>query len=861
MTIRTRFAMTTCTLLTSLVLFAQVAVADEDAKVRAPLIESFGQGALQFDSVQVNGAAVSGRVRLWNRSATLRAKLADGGVASLELDLQGATLDAATLDRWTRGHLVKRLPKGFPLQAGLSCRQVALDLEGGRPRAVRMTLSTAEKWVPLSAGSFSLGEIALELRVELRTRWVTAKLMAKAMIGRVGIRLSGMAGQNQQLVLVAQLRTNTTFGDLLSFAAQQEAQLRPLIGAVPSALRGLNLGKYAVTVRPRSKEFQLKASFDMGNIKLVAKRNERTKKLDLKLALAPNAKFRWARFARALAGLDQLPIAGQALVLSSGTGDLAAFADLLGAKPGSVGRGVNLVGRLELRTLNPRLSKLLKVDILDLRDTLSTRLEDTRLSATARFQPIALGRALKIEEVGLSLRPSPSNLQLSISGRVNIQVDGQNLPLIAELGVKPRSLTLQGTLRMPGRISNALGIRQLELSNLRGSFGVTFGTGIPLPTLGMSAHVKFGRVSGSGSFDLDPGDPINSRVQLRLARLSVADLLDAAVSRRTAATVKGVAGPLASAVLTNVHFKVAPKEGFRIAGTLQVMRKTFSVEFDVNYEQGLTAKGAMSPLDIANGALRINGYNGRGNPSFEVALTKAKQLIAIQGQVQVAGGLMRANASLYMKPTKIELRADGQLFGRLAARLELTGTASLSNPSFRVKGTMKQSLLATLNQHVRNHIKNDTKSTVAAIKRAKQALRAAENELAPIKSELKRTRKRYAETKDLIEKGLLWTKIQTLIGSRKTAKAGVDAATLGLNVYKRATKMSGKMALWIVDHSLATAFDLRSMSFEAALGARTAVFDVSIAGASLGKPFAKRVRVDLRNTAAQIATRIWTSVK
>jgi hypothetical protein len=520
---------------------------------------------------------------------------------------------------------------------------------------------------------------------------------------------------------------------------------RKVFAPLPARLRDAKLQSARLRVYPRIKRVALQAGSSLGKVDLVAEPDK-----GLFVCIAPDPSFRFAQLDPALRILDSLDLdlAKMGFTISSFDGDLGeALAHVGRGLRGRIRSGLNLSSTVDLDKLG--LARLLKAQRADIAGVIPyPHPQGLELSARLPTE-LPIGKAGKFREIDLVLRPAPKQMKVGLRGRMQLRVDGQLLDLVGELAVEAATQTLKGTFALDprqGLWTEPFELRGVAVSKLALSLGTTFGTGIPLPTLGMQAGLQLGDgedpLEGNGVFVVNPRDPSSCLIAMDLRKLSfdrITALAGGALHRRIQRSRLGKS--LAELSLDNASLRIVPspvdfagtryEPGYRIAGSFEVLGVQAQGLFDISYGGGVHARATVEPIRMANGAFVLQGARGQAQPLLELALGPQRQLLRIQGEMRLLRNLFVGTADLHVQPDRLSAYARGKLFGKLQAELMVEAAGSLRSRSadFYLRARMEQTLIRDLRERVLASIDESTRNTVQKIQKARDNVDKAQAEV------------------------------------------------------------------------------------------------------------------------------------
>ena len=770
-----RLLVLTCLTLLGGVARAQSApqLAELRAEIQALLsrfVDVTGAKVSELDA-GMDGADVvaSGRVEAFGHSAKLRVKLVDKSKPrELALEFGGVRLGLARIAK-LGGGFADLLPKGLGLEAGVLLHEITLtrDVEAKKLESIALSFApeATTSWQPLRGLPIRLE--GLRIGVTVMHPQASKQRQVRGSIGgtlRAGVKFA--CGAKAKLTrnpddfeLEAQLANKWRLVDIASALGGDKvaATLRPL----PDILENTALRDATLALKPKTKLASLTAQSNFGRLELVARER------GVMVGIAPPPDFKLAKLDASLRSLDasNLDLSKLSFVISSFDGDVdSAIAGRVGG--GRVGKGLNLAAKLDLRPL--KLDRTLGLRQLDLRARIPYPNPMNLVLSAAIEAQIALGGGATFKEVQFVLRPSPQRFKLALQGRMDLRVQRQTLGLLGEMAVEPLTQTVSGTFALDpknGEWRDPFGVRGVGVPKLAVSLGATFGTGIPLPTLGLQAGLRVGEgrnaIKGNGVVVLNPRDPMNSMIAFDLRQLSLMRILGL-TAPRTAASIQRspLARALAAVQVRNLAARIVPNDidfagstfekGYRIAGDFNVLGVNAKGLFELDYSRGLSVLATMDAIRLANGNLVISGARGRRNPVLKLDLRSDRQAMLVSGKLSVLRNFFVSETDLRITPQRQELYARGKIFGKLQAELVASAATSIANrrADFYLRARMEQSLLADLRKRVLSEIDKATRKHVRQINKAKGDVAKAQRDVQHWDRQIAATRRRVKARQD-----------------------------------------------------------------------------------------------------------------
>lgn len=749
---------------------------DPVASVKACLGAVLQSQDVRVGELVVSGSgdalSVTGPSTLFGLEAQVSASFAAGKLKTIGVTCPSGTISLDSLDRVAGGGM-RPLLANVPGVGEVSLRKLALTVgaDGSTPEAVTLGLGHGKSWDLLGAGAARLEDVGFELTVAQPKeggRSVRGTLAGTLRLGSAGLALRGtLANRAEDLQLSAsQTGSGGNLRDAVMALLPREAT--SIFDKTPGKVGSCPLTDLGVTVRPAARAVSLRCNSELGRLVLAGRADRGTPSFTA--TFCPPRGFKLAQLDGALGSLDaaEIDLSNLALVLASADGQVQDAVEGVLAAGTPVVKGVNLIARLDLQKL--KVADLLHVRHLDLRAGIPFPNPLDLVLAAAIRTDIDLGANAKFKEVTFELRPNPRRFQLGLVGKVDLRVGQDVLLMRGEMSLEPLTQTASVTMSLDparGEWREPFGLASVGVEKLAASLGVTFGAGIPLPTIGLQGGLRLGTgpnpVHGAGVVVLNPRDPMHSMVALDLENVTLPRLIGLASAQAAASIARSPLGSaLNSLEIKKVAIRIVPDDvdfagtrferGYRFAGEFDVLGATARGLFELDYERGISALATVSAIRIGN-VFTLTGARGRPDPIVKLDLRTDQQEFLVSGSVTLLENLFGqgkhffvSETDLHVQPGGFGLYAHGKVLGALDTELECSASGSIRDKTaeFALRVKMEQTALKELHDRALREIDAATRDHVAQINKAKSDVAKAQAEVQRWDRDIEATRQRVA---------------------------------------------------------------------------------------------------------------------
>ncbi|TWP37119.1 hypothetical protein [Leekyejoonella antrihumi] len=436
--------------------------------------------------------------------------------------------------------------------------------------------------------------------------------------------------------------------------------------------------------------------------------------------------YRFSSLSPALTGLDTVHLPDALIVISSFDDTTFTFDELQPEAGTGVSEGVVLDGRLDLSGLGA--DKFLGEAHLDVKAQIGPSLADLELDAGVGDITITDGVVLK--DAKFALHPDPENVSISVSGAVAVTIDSSRLEFIGGVSVVPNGISFFATMK--GTWRDPFGAKGIALTDVSLQIGSDF-EGVP--SIGIAAGLTVGAFQGNAAVSFNSQNPAQSVLIVAFNHLSLMDVVETFCPTEVTADIPSdVQGTLAGVSLENVDLYVVPqdtsigalnyKQGLRVGGTLHVAGFTATADVEVDQQNGIKAKGSLSPVVVGD-VFSLTGTDPKDGPDLDIEVTAtAVPKIAFDGQVNLLG--VTAGASVSLSDSGFDFRCGGRVFELFSANVHSYGGNLQSGAGFMVHADLQQDFLSDLARRAAAVLQRAGADAQARIAAAQQGVSAAQ---------------------------------------------------------------------------------------------------------------------------------------
>ncbi len=652
-------------------------------------------------------------------------------------------LRKADLKTLTDQSLKTLIPKG--LSKNLSLRQFNFKFDKATKKVSNLGLifGMLEQWELLEFNKFSLEEVRVLFNInfseEGEKKTSSATLEGVTSIASKPVLFSALLKQDQKnieyVATVKDINFKSGLTSLLGDISFGDVQL-------PEKLFDIKLPTTELSIKPGSNSmtFNSVATFGVidGYIHKIEKPKKGKKKHGYLITIAPHKDAKLSKIDERLKLLDKIDLSKQVIVLSSEAKskkekDKTPFKDKIGA---GVKKGLNMVANFDLTKI--KLDHLIGVKNLIVSSPLTAKLDNVVLES-ALDTNIEIGPTATLSNVIFRLTPSPKDFSISLLGEMNTRIGEDNLIFVGGVEVALTDQSLNFLAMMKGEWNDPLGAKGLSVKDLGIQMGASFTTTpVPLPNIALTGEVTIGSFNGGATVVLDSRNPAKSMLSMNYNKIVLWDL----ISLVTSSSIKNNINPKIKKTLDNFYtenvlIEVVPipmqvfdkqfDAGFRMNGAISLAGLKGEAGFDINYNKGITAYGAVDPINLA--FFEFKGVNGKPRPSFLVSLEKNKQpKIIANGGIKLLG--IEASADIAMIDNGFDFKVDGKVFNLYQATVKAKGTDLKMAENMQLDVALKNDFSKFIEGHLQAFVANRTSGAIKKIRKAKSNVRIAQAKVA-----------------------------------------------------------------------------------------------------------------------------------
>lgn len=660
-----------------------------------------------------------------------------------------STLSNKSQKTLTGERITKRAPKD--IAGSLSAHSFTMGFSGKKVSSLELIMNSSP-WRLIDQTDISMKDIQVSFRVDNPTAKnprITSRISGNIPFSNSLVALTGEGGNSREDWTFSGDVNNIQVGGLINSTGLDRPQ------EIPAEIWKFGISNGKMFVALGRKTFSLQGLSDLGQVEFQASPDSKGKTLQYMLGFSPPQDFRFSSINPDFSMLDNLKLTNTALVLASArqVSNLALFQHL-GQSP-TVDRGLTLLSSYRIDQVSPELSRLMGQSNLLLRGTLSNKVAEMKLEAELNTNIHFDDRGnVVMKGVVFTMRPTPSNMKISLGGMMDVKANQDLLHFRANVGVDVTNLTLTAEGFMEGEWSNPFGLSPgVHIADLGLGFGVTFKTTpIPLPTLAMAGKLKVGnsrspKFSGDVAVAIDPSNPLNCMVDAGFNRIAFSDIIEACASGTPVPA--DLRNTISSISIDDARLTVVPNpagmvlfnktydHGYLIQGKANMGKQYIQIKVDVG-DNGVEAFGGMSAIRH-DPYFVLTGSRGEPNPFMYINLKKGeKNGLRVTGRAQVLGLVAETDMTLHDRG--FDLYMNGQIFHVFHASLALSGGDISNGNDFYVKATMKNDLFDYITRKASMEIDRATQKTQEDIIAAQQTLTNEQKKLNGLYKEVERQR-------------------------------------------------------------------------------------------------------------------------
>lgn len=708
------------------------------------------------------------------------------------------------------------LPKAISKSVYLDGFSFSLDKENKEVKNLIFDFNCFKNWELLETKELKLEQIKVRFDIknpkDKKKKKLLTTLRGITKIGSVPVELAAeLKPKKEQLEFIG-TASKLKFSESLHSICGKSS----LNGiSIPNKVLTLSIKDVRLNVFPYQKKAKLIAASNWGNIDLFAEKKSKKKKGGISyVATISTAKgFKLSNISSKLSVLDGVDLSKHKIVISSEkkskkeSSKIPSLSKLLTV----IKKGCSLVAKIDITKL--RIEHLVKAKEMVVNSPLNAHLENVVLESDLGID-IKLGQNSQLSDVVFLLRPSPKKFTVGLGGMLEVEVNGDELKFKGEMELIINTQTLSFLAMMKGKWQNPMGVKGLVVSNVGIDMGASFAAPAMMPKVAMSGEIKIGRFKGEAAFAFDSRNPSKSMIAAKFNQLLLADMvnmiIDPAISRKLPKDVKDA---INSVQLKNVEMEVVPNSmtvlekqyeaGFRTEGRIEIVGVGGELDVEIDYENGLYAKGNVDPIDLK--IFKLKGANGNEKPGFIVDLRKDKSpRVAMNGMVKLLGVEMETDVDL--KRNGFSFMVGGKLFGIFNGKIYASGQDLNRAGDMHLKVTMENDLLGFIDREVTNFVKNEINGAVEKLSAAQKTLNKAKKKVRTLDNKI-----------NAAKKAKKWITVGALESEKAIALTALEVADKALEALKFTLGAAGQIAMFIIKNGAKLLINVRAASFEGKL--------------------------------------------
>ena len=733
-------------------------------------------GELSLSTTDDGGKEASGQVSFFGFDHIgLKASMtADRKIKSISTSFpEAATITPDKLLKFFSGRsLGSFLPKSFPLQTGISIKDLSIEFDdkGDSLSKVMLNFGTGSYAVEGFDG-FAIDGMSIGFTLDKPTspqRKASATVSGDGKVGVIPVNLSANMSSDPDDLLFSFTVSGLSLPSLLnSFLSDNKAN--QLLRYIPDAIKTKEISTLTASFNPTNKNFSALAQTSFGEAELQFNGATAEDKSTMLFAVAPPAGFKFSQLSGTLAPMDAIELSGTALIISTladedATSNLSALKEEGEIK---IEQGVNLFSSIKL---SEDLAKLLKVNAIKLKGTCNETFTNMSMNAALDLS-IPMGSSITMKEVVFGMRLGTVNpIELTIGGKIEATIGSDLVGFNASFGFAPVDQKIKGEFFLaalkkgnsalltgkPGpdgksdlpEWTNPFGIPGVGLRKLGVSAGLDFKNPILISSLGFTGAARLGTVSnrlkhieGDATIVVDITKPTNSLIDITMKNMTILAMIEAFVEN---ASIQGQLRTMLNTGIDQGRVLVVPVDGIQafgkvynkgvaVSGQLSLAGIKANGDFSMN-ESGVSGAGSMDPINWGNGAFIISGRTSN-RPQFNFSYTKGSvPSFFIDGKISLLGISSETTASL--EANGFSFTTTGRIANAFEATLEGQGSFSESAKGIYVRAALRNDLVAQLNQLVTSKLNEAIQTTKNTLQQTRNTLKQAQNELKSIDDQI-----------------------------------------------------------------------------------------------------------------------------
>jgi len=641
------------------------------------------------------------------------------------------------------------VPSAISKAVHLSAFGFTFSKEKKAVERIDLQFNCLDNWQMLQYSHLKLDAIQLEFRVdqpsEKTKRTIKGKLLGKTKIGGVDvdvlaaltkgkkdIQLKGLIGTMKLQTGLKSIANNISFVDF----------------PVPNALANLDLKNTELTLAPHQDWVLLVADSNLGRVKAFVQKNEPKKKGEFYyvVVVSPPKNFKLSQLNNKLKVLDGLDVSNQTFVISSEKkkkSETSKIPSLAQIKSG-ISKGVSMVMKLDVRKL--KLEHLIKAKEFVVSSPLTAKLDHIVLE-TELGTPIEFSPTMKLQKTYFRLKPSTKDFQVSILGTMDTKIEEDQLEFKGGVEVVLTDQTINFVSMLEGDWNNPLGAKGLVMEDVGMQLGASLAGG--LPNVAIRGGIKIGKFNGAAAVAFDSRNPSKSMMQVSFNKLVYWDLIEMLIDKKVSRKIpKELKKTLRTLFIKDAEMEVVPfpvvvldksyDAGFRVAGGMEILGTSGFAELDIDYSNGILAKGSVDPIDL--GTFKLTGVKGKKRPGLTIDLRKGKDMkIVLNGLVSLMG--VSGETDIEVLPNGFRFKLGGKLFNVFNGQITASGADLAKAGDMQLKVKMNNDILGFIDREVTKVIENSTGGAIKKLTGAQKTLSEKQRNVNALDKEINAARK------------------------------------------------------------------------------------------------------------------------
>lgn len=761
-----------CLLLLALLVTAQLKASTENERAQAA-VQSFLNKYFNSDKIGISDFKYSGSGNEKTSSAMLslfgieaikfNAKMiSEEKFKSFEFEFPSASnINFSKLSRLAGGSIKQLLPRGFPMDAGISISKIGIDFKDSIIGKLSLDMGTAENWNILSNSVGGLKRILFNLEIESPTvsadRVVSGTITGQLNLGKANIDVSCLISSNDSLNYFSGKLNQLGLGDLLNNTVGQATD-NNVLASVPEFLTNLSLDELEFKLFPKTKLFMAIAKSSIGQFQGNIQRMGAGNSANVMLAFTPPASnFNFASVHSSLAPLDNVSLGNTVLLYSSKSDDIDLQIGRFEGDKNTISavKGFNIIAQINC---SESLEQVLKVKSLQLSGFLASDFSKVGLSAALELN-LSLGNDVKFKKVAVGFEFGKTEISIGLKGVIEATIDGDVLEFVGELKGNVLDVDLDGSLYMQAlqkannakketimvngqplqpEWTNPFGIPSVGILSIGASIGISPKSPIGLSSLGFLGEMRIGTVSdfnrhirGRFATKANIARPTKSLLDIQVSNMNVLSVIRAFSDVALEGTLEkclnvGIDSGKMLIVPENQEFLGRQYEqGFLAEGKIKLLG--IGSSFSFGYANGLIkASGQMDALSYTSGSLTLFAIKGKNSekPSFMLDLNPSNPAMKFDASLTLMG--ITAAAALDINKTGIKASVEGNVLGgALMAKVNLTASSLAGTEGMNVSVEFVNNLQSQVADALLNFIQTEHQANADKIKRAQDQMALA----------------------------------------------------------------------------------------------------------------------------------------